>query len=216
MVNFCAIASAQIWMSSPAAAPDDRCAEDAAVCGGDDLYMAFGLPLGLGAVVLAVGPAQHIDLAGCLHGFGFAQTDVGELGVGEGHARNEARVELGGLAEQGAADDDIGLALGDIGERRRARHVANGKDAAVGRLEFGVDLDALVVVADAGRLQPEIGDRRLAPCRDQQMTAFDDAAFAADRDMGAHSAEAAFDALDLHSGVDVHAFRRELCEHDTC
>ena len=48
-------------------------------------------------------------------------------------------------------------------------------------LQAGVDLDAAVVVADAGRLEAEIGGRRLAAGGEQQVAAFDDVLLAADR-----------------------------------
>ena len=47
-----ASASAQVAISSPAAGADDGGAEDAAALVGDDLDVAAGLALGLGAVVL--------------------------------------------------------------------------------------------------------------------------------------------------------------------
>ena len=57
--------------------PDDRGAEDRAVLGRDDLDVADGLALGLGAVVLVVGPTQHVDLARRLLGLGLDEARRG-------------------------------------------------------------------------------------------------------------------------------------------
>ncbi len=83
------MASDHIWMSSPACAPTmpaPRIVPSRAVM---TLTWPVVEPLRLGAIVLAVRPAQDVDLADPLLRLGFRQTDVGEFGIGEGHARDQ-------------------------------------------------------------------------------------------------------------------------------
>ena len=69
-----------------------------------------------------------------------------------------------------------------------------------------IDLDATLVVADAGCFEAEVGGRRLASQCEQQMAALDDVLLAADADVDAHAAETALDALDLRPLVHADAF----------
>ena len=82
------MASAQVAICSPACRADDGGAEDQSLGGGHDLDMAADFALGLGAVVVVVGPAQHADGAVALARLRVGQADMGEFRIGEGHARN--------------------------------------------------------------------------------------------------------------------------------
>ena len=83
---------------------DDGCAEDQALGVGHHLDMAADFALGLGAVVVMVGPAQHADGAVALARLHIGQADMGELRIGEGHARDLVDVHLDRQAEQQMAD----------------------------------------------------------------------------------------------------------------
>ena len=59
--------------------PHDGGAEDATTLGRHDLDVADGLALGLGPIVLVIGPAQHVNLASRLRGLGLRQADTGAV-----------------------------------------------------------------------------------------------------------------------------------------
>ena len=126
------IASVQVVISSPACGADDGGAEDPALAVGDDLDVAAGLALGLGAVVLVERPAQHPDAPCGAARLVLGEADMGELGVGEGHARDQVVVGLRRQPEQRVPDDKAGVIVGGVGELRPAGDVADGVDAAVG------------------------------------------------------------------------------------
>ena len=69
---------------------DDRHAEDLAGAVGDDLDVAVGRMLHLGAVVLAIGPAQDADDTALHPGLLLEKADLGQFGIGisyRGHGR---------------------------------------------------------------------------------------------------------------------------------
>ena len=93
--------------------------------------------------------------------------------IGEGDPRNRVLVDLAGEAKQRIPDHQPGMIVGDVGELRPARGVANGVDAPVGGAQVPVDPHALAVVADAGPVETEIIDICPPAGRDQQMAALD-------------------------------------------
>ena len=104
---------------------------------------------------------------------GLGQADMGELGIGEGHPRDDVLVHLHGQAKQRVPDDEAGMIVGEVGELPPARDVADGIDAPVGGLEPLVDDDPAAVVCDAGLLEAETVGVRAAAGRDQEMAALD-------------------------------------------
>ena len=80
----------QSWSSSPASAPTMVQPRIRPVRPGDDLDEAVGGRLGLGTVVVGIGPAQDADAAVFGARLGFGEADLGELGIGIGDARDGA------------------------------------------------------------------------------------------------------------------------------
>ena len=165
------IARPQRPIISPGAAADDRRAEDAAAAIREDLDVALGPPLGARPVVLGKGPAQHVhqDAAGLR--LRLARPDFGQLGVGEGHSRDDRRVDPDGQAEEQGADHERRVVARDMGELRPAGDVAHRIDAPVGGAQPVADGNALLVVGDAGDIEPEALDIRAAAGGDQQVGA---------------------------------------------
>ena len=87
------MASVQAVICSPAAAPTMVAPRISALGVGHHLDVAAGLALGLGAVVVVVGPAQHADGAVAFARLRIGQADMGELRIGEGHARDLVDVQ---------------------------------------------------------------------------------------------------------------------------
>src|SRR5215831_7978580 len=94
----------------------DGGAEDLAPPIGHDLDMPHRLALGLGTVVLVIGPPQQADGETARSRLRLGQADMGELGVGEGHPRHEILVHLDGQAKQRVPDDEPGMVIGEMGE----------------------------------------------------------------------------------------------------
>src|SRR5262249_19533971 len=138
---------------------DDGGAQDAPARVGYHLDMAHGFALGLGAVVLVIGPAQypHLAPAAASARLRLGLPDMGQLRIGEGHAPQNAQVDLGPQAEQPVPDHQPGLIVGDVGELRPAGGVADRVDAAVpARAQAPVDADGVAVVADAGAVEAKV------------------------------------------------------------
>ena len=118
---------------------------------GDELDMARGLALGLGAVVFGKRPAQDADRLACARR---ASASVRPTWASSGSVkvtRGMMRPVLAGRQpEQQRPDDQAGMIAGDMGELRRAGHdVADRVDAAVARAQPGRHRDAVAVVGDA-------------------------------------------------------------------
>ena len=84
-------ASVQVVISSPGMRAHNGGAENAAILRGDDLDVAVRLALGLRAVVLVIGPAQHADRLVALARLRFGQADMRKFRVGERHPRDRSR-----------------------------------------------------------------------------------------------------------------------------
>ena len=162
------------------------------------------------AVVRAAGIGRGPDVddarsnAGVLRGpRGVA--DGGDLRIREDHARR-AR-PIGAVLERAVGPEhviggDAGLVLGHVGERCAAVEVSDRVEPVVARhLGVLVDLDVSVGL-EADRLEPEAGDLRGAPDRDEQLVAADDAAVA---ERHRHLGAVAPDRLGLLAGADVDA-----------
>jgi hypothetical protein len=173
---------------------------------------AHGFALGLRAVVLVIGPAQHPDRDAARPRFGFGQADMGELGVGEGHPRHEIRVHLHGQAKQRVPDDETGVIVREMGELAAAHDVADGIDAPVGGLEALVHHDAAAVAGNAGALEREPVRVRFAAGRDQEMAALDRLRVVAKDDLDLRSR--AFRARDRDVAANRNALALERVEHD--
>ena len=170
----CAIAKIQVAINSPACAPTMVAPRILPFLVGDDLDMAVGFALGLGAIVVVVGPAQNADFHVALARLRFGDAGLRQLRLGIGHPWNDVVVHAHRQAEQRVPDHQAGVIIGGVGELQLSgRTVADGVDAPVAGLELRVHRDAGAVIANAGRIQIEPLDRRLAPGGDQQMTAFD-------------------------------------------
>ena len=138
---------------------------------------------------------------------------MGQLRIGEGHPGNDVVVDRGRQPEQGAADDDAGVIVGDVGELRAADHVADGEHARVGGHEALVHLDAALVVLDAGGLEVEARRRwGLRPVATSRLRALDDAGRAALGDVHVDQARAAGDALDQRALADLDALRAQALQ----
>src|SRR5262249_56211755 len=85
---------------------------------------------------------------------GLGQADMGELGVGESHARDDVRVHLHRQAKQRVPDDETSVIVGEMRELAAARNVADGIDAPVRGLEPLVDYDAAAFPGTPGPPHP--------------------------------------------------------------
>src|SRR3954464_6649871 len=148
--------------------PDDTCAQNAAVFGGNDLDVALGRALSLGAVVFVVRPAQHADFLVALAGLRFGQADMRKLRIGEGDVRDQSVVHAGAQAKQRIPDHDPGVLVRRVGEMA-AGDVADRVSALVRRLQSPVDRNPGTVVFDARLLEFKTGDVGTAACRDQKI-----------------------------------------------
>src|SRR5262245_14142659 len=153
--------------------PDDAGTDDAALGVGHDLDEALGRPLGVGAVILVVGPAIDAHAPAALSGGILAEPHVRDLRVGEGRPRYDVAVDACGLAKQGPAQDDAGMVVGNVGELRAADHVADGKYPGVRGHEAPVHLDAALVILDAGGLEVELCHVGHPPRGNEKMRALD-------------------------------------------
>ena len=98
---------------------------------------------------------------------------LGKLRIGEGRARYGLRIEPDGQPEERVADHEAGLMVGRLGPVPAAGDVADGIDAAVGRLQAPVDPDAMLVVFDFGSLKPQTDHIGPASARQQEVAARD-------------------------------------------
>ena len=142
------------------------------------------------------------------------QPDMGELGVGEGDARDDAAVLLRRQAKQQRADDDAGVIGGDMGELRRAGNdVADRIDPGIAGAQLWRNGDAGRLVPDAGLVEVEPGDVGGAAGGDQQMRRLDAAGAGIHVDADADPA-AALDPLDPGGLADRHAVGAHALQHD--
>src|SRR6185437_16253139 len=153
---------------------DNAGAENATLFVDDDLDVTVRRALGLGAVIVVIGPAQDADRQAPRPRLRFGKTGLRQLRLGEGHVRNGGVVGTHRQPEQRVADDETGLMVTGMREPRLpGGNVADGIDAAIARLEFAVHLDAGRVIADACGIEPEAVEHRLAPGGDEKMRAAD-------------------------------------------
>ena len=137
------IASDQVVISSPAAVPTmvaPRIRPRRVVT---TLIWPAGFALGLGAVILVVGPAQDLDIVPPAAGLRFGQADMRQFRIGKGDPRNRVRLDLAGEAKQRIPDHEPGMIVGAVGELWPAGGVANGVDAPIGGAQVPVDPHAL-------------------------------------------------------------------------
>src|SRR5262249_40103735 len=135
---------------------DDGGAQNAPAAVGYDLDMADDFALGLGPVVLVIGPAQHLDGNAAPTRLRLREADMGEFRVGEGHARDHVVVRLHPQAEQRVPQHQASVVVGEVGELPAPGGVADGVDAAVAGLQGAVHDDAGAVALDAGAFEVEI------------------------------------------------------------
>ena len=178
--------------------------------------MSQRFPLGLGAVVFVKGPTQHRDRQLALTSLGLGEPDLGQLGIGEGHTRNDVIVHRHAQPKQRVPNDEAGMVIGDMGELRAAGDVADCVNTPVLGLEPLVDPNAATVVNDAGRIEIQaVGLGGTAGCN-QEMAAFN-RLFAIglahhDPDLGIHR----FHTQHGNPTAKVDAFVRDLTENDVC
>ena len=98
-------------------------------------------------------PAQHPHVLARGARGGLGQPDLGELGIGVGDPGQRPVIDLGGQPEQRVPDHDPGMVERDMGELRSAGDIADGKGAAVGGAQPGIDGDPF-----CGRLDPRGGE----------------------------------------------------------
>src|SRR5215831_1410610 len=103
---------------------NDAGAENVTLGVGHNLDEAFGGALGLGAVVLVIGPAVDVHAPAALAGRILAEPHVSDLWVGKGRPWDDVAIHRRRLAEQGPAQHDTGLVIGDMRELWAADHVA--------------------------------------------------------------------------------------------
>ena len=191
----------------------DGGAEDAAAAAGDRLHQAGGAALGDGAVVLAAGETQHPHLAMGFAGRRLAHADMGQFGIGVRDPGQRLQTHPGRQPQQGVADDDAGMVVGEVGELEAAGAIADGEDAAVRAAQAGIDRDAAPVVGDGGRLQPQAFDVGPAPGRHQQMGALDAGGSALLLEGDFDAARLAGDALDGGVLDQLHAVGQQAFAH---
>src|SRR4051812_14718880 len=147
---------------------DDTCPQNAAVFGGDDLDVAVGRALGLGAVVFMVRPAQHADFFVALARLRFRQPDMRKLRIGEGDVRDQFVVHAGAQAKQRIPDYDPGVLVCRMGEMA-AGDVADRVSALVRRLQSPIDRNPGTAVFDARLLEFKAVDVGAAACSDKKI-----------------------------------------------
>src|SRR3954467_8048614 len=96
--------------------------------------MTASFALGLRAVVLMVGPAQHADRLLAFPRLRLGKTDMRKLGLGERDPWNEIIVGFGAQAKQRVSDHDARMVVRCMGELRPTSHVADCVNLAVRRL----------------------------------------------------------------------------------
>ena len=149
---------------------DDGRAQDLTLRAGDDLYMTMRFALGLGAVIVMIGPAQDAELELARARLRLGQAGLSQFRIGIGHPRNAIVVHLDRQAEQRIPDHQAGVIIGGVGELQLpGRAVADRIDAPVAGFEPLVHRDAGAVIFDAGGFEVEPVDGRLAAGGDQQM-----------------------------------------------
>jgi hypothetical protein len=94
---------------------------------------------------------------------------MGQFRVRVGDPGRRVRVRLGGQAEQGVADDDAGVVIGDMRELQRAGDVADREHALVRGAQAPIDRDAAVGVGDAGLIEAKVIHGRTPARRDEQV-----------------------------------------------
>ena len=95
-----------------------------------------------------------------------------------------------------------------------AGDIADRIDLFVGGAQPRIDLDAVLVIADAGRIEIEIVQVRPATGRDQKMRAFDGFVAVFARDIDLYARQHAADLHKLDAAADRDALAAERIEHD--
>src|SRR5918998_1600862 len=139
------------------------------LCVGDDLEEAVWLSLDERLADGPEGELRLLDLVALLLGLGPGEPERGDLGPGEGYARDEVLVHGQRVLARHVLDGDDALVPGGVREPVAPNHVTRGVDAVLGRPPEIVNLDdAPVVDLDAGGLQVEIFGHGLAADGDQE------------------------------------------------
>src|SRR5208282_2170620 len=107
-------------------------AEDLAGAVGDDLDVAIGRMLYLGAVVLAIGPAQDADDTALHPGLLLEKADLGQFGIGINYRGYGTMVDPERHAKQRVADHQTGVVIGGVRGRGSAGDLTHRVDALVG------------------------------------------------------------------------------------
>src|SRR5262245_38460621 len=188
-------------------------AEDAALGVGHDLDEAFGRALGVGAIVLVVGPAVDAHAPAALFGRILAEPHVSDLWVGESCPWDDGAVHRRRLEEQGSAQHDAGMVIGDMRELGAADHVADGKYPRVRRHKAPADLDAALVVFDARSLEVEVGNVGQPPGGNEKMGPLHHGRRAVLGDVHIDEPRAPGDALHQCTFAYLHAFRTQALQH---
>ena len=123
----------------------------------------------LGAVVLHKGPPQqaHTHAADACGDLG--QPNLTEFRISIGDPRQRAVADLRWQPEQGVPNHNPGVVVGEVGELRATRDVAEAKDAPVGRAHPRIDSDSLCARLDPGGREVERLDARPTAGGDEQM-----------------------------------------------
>src|SRR5215510_2635523 len=188
-------------------------AEDAALGVGHDLDEAFGRALGVGAIVLVVGPAVDAHAPAALFGRILAEPHLGDLWVGESCPWDDGAVHRRRLAEQGPAQHDAGMVIGDVRELGAADHVADGKHPRVRSQEAPAHLDAAFVVLDTRSLKVETGNVGLPPGGNEKVGTLHEGRHAVLRDVHIDEPHAAGDALHQRAFTYLQALRAQPLQH---
>ena len=118
------------------------------------------------------------------------------------------------LAEQRVPDHELRMIGGEVGGFRPDGDVADGVDALVGGAQPPVDVDAVRLVADAGRVEIEVFDIRPAPDGDEKMTAGHGLGAVGRRDVDLDPRQHAPHLRDRDTDTQRDAFAFERVEHD--
>ncbi len=153
---------------------DEGAAERPALCVDDCFDQPVGAAFGLGTVVFGKMPAQDLIVSSpqFLFRLGLGQANLGDFGVGIGDPGDRSVVHFGPEhLKQHLADDDARVIACHMGKLQPARHVANGKDAAVAGFQMGIDGNGPALRLNACLVQVQTGGIGAAAHSDQKMAA---------------------------------------------
>jgi len=180
----------------------------------ESFHKATHLGEGVGAEDLCHGDFDETVGSSAGFGFGFAESDVGQFGIGEdagGHLTSGGDAVVAGKV----VADDAEVVEGDMGEVRTAGTVSDCPDTGGCGLKFFVDTDVAVGGSlYAGGFEPNVVGVWCAAGGNEEMSAFDDDVCAVLRCAESYGlAGEAFDAVYrcVHAEADVFVFA-ELVE----